>query len=57
MCFLSVIHWDVFVKASSAHRIQYKEVPKFPSMQRDLAIILDKEVTYQQVQKATELYI
>ena len=52
--FFVVIHWDVFVKASSAHRIQYKEVPKFPSMQRDLAIILDKEVTYQQVQKATE---
>lgn len=50
----AIIHWDVFVKAASAHKIKYAEVPKFPSMQRDLAIILEKNISYQQVQQATE---
>lgn len=52
--FFAIVYWEQFVKAASAHKIKYSEVPKFPSMQRDLAIVLDKSVTYQQVQQVTE---
>lgn len=52
--FFAVIYWEQFIKAAAAHKIKYAEVPKFPSMQRDLAIVLDKSVTYQQVQQATD---
>ncbi len=52
--FFADIHWDNWVKAMAAHKIKYAEVPKFPAVSRDLAIVLDKEVTYKQVQDATE---
>jgi phenylalanyl-tRNA synthetase beta chain len=42
------------MKAADSNKIRYQEVAKFPAVQRDLAIILDKEVTYHQVQQATE---
>ena len=34
--------------------MKYAEVPKYPSVQRDLAIVIDKQVTYQQVQEVTD---
>jgi phenylalanyl-tRNA synthetase beta chain len=52
--YFAIVYWEVFVNAANAHQIKYAEVPKFPAMQRDLAIVLDKEITYQQVQQATE---
>lgn len=52
--FFAVVYWEQFVKAAATHKIKYTEVPKFPSMQRDLAIVLDKSVTYLQVQQATD---
>lgn len=48
------IHWDVFMQAIANHKIGYKEVPKFPAVQRDLALVLDKQITYKQVVDATE---
>ena len=48
------IHWDVWVKAMAAHKIRYTEVPKFPAVTRDLALVLDTAVTYRQVQETTE---
>ncbi len=47
------IHWDMWRKAVAAGKVKYTEVPKFPAVQRDLAIVLDKQVTYQQVQDIT----
>ncbi len=48
------IHWELWLKAMAAGRISYKEVARFPAVQRDLAIILDSSVTYKQVQDVTE---
>lgn len=47
------INWDLWVRAMAAAKIKYSEVPKFPAVQRDLAIVLDKQITYQQVQDIT----
>ena len=52
--FFVVIFWNAFVKAANTQKIKYNEVPKFPSMQRDLAIVLDKSVTYSEIEKVTE---
>jgi len=51
--YFAEIHWDVWVKAQSANDIVYKEVPRFPAVQRDIAIILDSSITYQQVEETT----
>ena len=52
--FFAEIYWDAFVKAGAASKIQYKEVAKYPAVQRDLAIVIDTAVTYKQVQDVTE---
>lgn len=51
--YFAAINWDVWLKAAAAKDVKYKEVPKYPSVQRDLAIVIDKAVTYKQVQDAT----
>ena len=50
--FFAAINWNIWIRAAN-NKVQYMEVPKFPAVQRDLAIVLDKEITYQQVQQAT----
>ncbi|WP_276134382.1 phenylalanine--tRNA ligase subunit beta [Polluticoccus soli] len=49
-----VVNWAQWLKAAASSKIKYQEVPKFPVVQRDLAIVLDKAVSYQQVQQVTE---
>ena len=48
------IAWDQWLLALAANKISYTEVPKFPAVQRDLAIVLDTDVTYKQVEEITE---
>lgn len=48
------INWTLWISAAAANKIVYTEVPKFPAVQRDLAIVLDKAVTYNEVKKITE---
>jgi phenylalanyl-tRNA synthetase beta chain len=45
------IDWDKVVSTSKAHKISYTEIAKFPSVQRDLAIVVDKTLKYEQVEK------
>lgn len=48
------INWEVWLKALEHNSVKYTEVPKYPAVQRDLAIVIDKTVTYEQVQQATD---
>ena len=50
----AVIDWALWMKAVAAGQIKFSEVPKFPAVQRDLAIVLDKTVAYNQVQQVTD---
>lgn len=52
--FFAAIDWNVWMKALGANKTKYSEVAKFPAVNRDLAIILDKNISYQQVQQVTE---
>lgn len=52
--YFAYINWDLWMKAIAANKIRYSEVAKFPAVERDLAVILDKSVTYQQVQQVTD---
>lgn len=44
------IHFAVLLKLVEKHKIFYEEVAKFPSVQRDVAMIVDKNVTYAEVE-------
>jgi len=52
--FFAEINWDVWVKATTAKKIKFNEVAKFPAVQRDLAVIIDTGISYEAVQNATE---
>lgn len=52
--YYALINWEVWTSAAATNKIIYAEVPKFPAVQRDLAIVLDKAVSYQDVKKITE---
>ena len=45
--FYANFNWEVVVKAYSKHNLQFEELNKFPNVRRDLALLLDKSVKYQ----------
>ncbi len=49
--FAAHLNWDALINSVPVKTFQYEEVSKFPSMQRDLALVVDKSVTYAQVEK------
>lgn len=50
----ATINWALWLQAVAAGKIVYSEVPKFPAVQRDLAIVIDQSVKYDEVRKVTE---
>lgn len=38
--------WDNILKELKRHRVQFKDLPKFPGVKRDLALLLDKDVSF-----------
>ena len=44
------IDWDL-VLAQKETLVQYKEIPKFPFVNRDLALVVDKNVSYSQIEQ------
>lgn len=49
--FYADFDFETLLNLSSKIKIEYVEVPKFPSVRRDLAMLLDKTVKYQQIQE------
>ena len=47
------IDWDKVIALNNTLQISYAEIAKFPAVQRDLAIVVDKALKYEQVEKAT----
>ena len=46
----ATMNWDNLLKANKeAKAVRYEALPKFPAVRRDLALILDKNVTFEQV--------
>jgi phenylalanyl-tRNA synthetase beta chain len=45
------ILWDEVLALNQKVNITYKEISKFPSVQRDLALIVDKSIAYADIEK------
>ncbi|MBS1615917.1 MAG: phenylalanine--tRNA ligase subunit beta [Bacteroidetes bacterium] len=48
------LDWALWLEALSKQNIQYQEVPRFPAVHRDLALVLDKSVRYADLQRVTD---
>ena len=43
------IEWDLVLKMIKNHAISFRELPKYPSVRRDLALLLDRGVKFSQI--------
>ena len=48
------IDWEKFSRYAAAQKIKFREIPKFPSVNRDLAIVLEKTVKFESVEKLVQ---
>jgi phenylalanyl-tRNA synthetase beta chain len=49
--FFADLDWDEIVVLQQNNKIAYKEIPKFPAVQRDLAVIVKKDISYGEIEK------
>jgi phenylalanyl-tRNA synthetase beta chain len=49
--FYADFDFETLLNVNSKNKVEYSEIPKFPSVRRDLAMLLDKTVKYQQVEE------
>jgi len=45
------IDWDNLMKVVKNHTISFKELPKYPTVKRDLALLLDRNVKFGQIEE------
>lgn len=47
--FYGAIHWPNFVKAAVFNKLQYHEINHLPEVRRDLALLVDKNISFEQL--------
>src|SRR6218665_736633 len=52
--FFADLNWDVLSKLAAGFKPAFQTIPKFPAVQRDLAIIVGRQLTYGEVEKAVQ---
>lgn len=49
--FAAIFNWDLIIKIIKNNTITYQEVSKYPAVRRDLSMILDRAVTFEQLKR------
>jgi phenylalanyl-tRNA synthetase beta chain len=49
--FFAEFNWDNLLKVAGKQKVIYKEIPKFPEVSRDLALLVDKKVTFGEIKE------
>jgi phenylalanyl-tRNA synthetase beta chain len=44
-------NWDNILSLTKKVKLEYSEIPKFPSVRRDLALLIDKKITYKELEQ------
>ncbi|TRX70905.1 phenylalanine--tRNA ligase subunit beta [Carboxylicivirga sp. M1479] len=52
--YFAEIKWNVILKKSSKKSVIFTEISKFPEVKRDLALVLNKEVKFEQVKQIAQ---
>ena len=50
--FAAEVSWPALLELVKRNKIKYKELPKFPEVRRDLALLLDESVSYADLRKS-----
>ena len=49
--YFAEFNWDALMKATRKHVVLFSELPKFPSVKRDLALLIDNNITFAEIEK------
>jgi phenylalanyl-tRNA synthetase beta chain len=49
--YFAEFNWDALMKESKKNEVRFAELPKFPSVKRDLALLIDKNITFAEIEK------
>lgn len=52
--YVAEINWESLFRLIKRNKVQFKELPKFPEVRRDLALLLDESVKYADLQLAAQ---
>lgn len=52
--FFADLNWDVLSRTAAGYKPAFQAIPKFPSVQRDLAIVVGRQLSYGEVEKAVQ---
>jgi phenylalanyl-tRNA synthetase beta chain len=52
--FFADLNWDVVVKLAAVNKPAFNPIPKYPAVQRDLAMIVSSQLLYEEVEKAVQ---
>lgn len=47
--FVADFNWDLLLKYTAAEKITYKPLPKYPAVERDLAMVVPRQMPYAQI--------
>ncbi len=53
--FFASVNWDVVMNLLKKNTLHYHEIPKFPEVRRDLALLVDKLVPFEELKKTAFL--
>ena len=53
--FYADIDWDYLTERSQHTKIQFHQLPKFPSVRRDLALVVDAGLNFEQIEKIAHM--
>ena len=45
------LQWNNLLKEIKKHKVQFAEIPRYPEVKRDLALLLDKDISFAQIEK------
>ncbi len=48
------VNWDYVLASSAKQKIEFKSLPKFPSVRRDLALVVNKELSFAAIEQLSQ---
>ncbi len=52
--YFAELNWDNLLKVAGKQKVIYKEIPKYPEVSRDLALLVDKNITFGQIKEVAQ---
>jgi phenylalanyl-tRNA synthetase beta chain len=48
------INWDYILEVGKRNKTEFKQLPKFPSVRRDLALVVDKDLSFANIEQLSQ---